>query len=499
MQIRHQLIAMLTLPLLFLFISVGLLSYSYGRVDMLVARELKAKQSISLALQLRSKMERIAISMTGQRFTGSKDLSSSSKEQINKYFASLKTLAANDTKTLELLKRLHMRELTFLEIGDELTTGYKSGDGSKLLYFSRFMSRKELLESLKYSFQKINEDIAVLIARYAPVARELNPESVQARSHLVLVSYAAVIGNIALVAFLAISLNRNTLDRMKVLTGNMLAFAEGNRTGKRLSGNDELSLLDSAFQNMADELFRLEDLKNSLRAMVSHDLRSPLTSMILKLELILDMGGDLEPEVQTKLKRLLAETNNLRRLANTVLDIEKLEDGKLEISTEVVSIESICNSALESIDELCKLNDIQISLEIDKSSYIYCDKDRTCQSLINLLSNSLKFAPQGSQVIVKTQRTQEDSLWRISVIDDGPGVPESERPKLFSKFCKIENAVTGKQDSGSGTGLGLYMVKALIEVQKGKVSYQPGMEGGSIFSFELPAASPPEIEPDAED
>ncbi|MBX9687030.1 MAG: HAMP domain-containing histidine kinase, partial [Candidatus Obscuribacterales bacterium] len=329
---------------------------------------------------------------------------------------------------------------------------------------------------------------AKIMQRFVPISQEFRPAAIKARQGMRNAVATVIVFNILLVLLVAYILNKSTLSRLAILSKNMEQFAHGKPASEKLTGADELSELDKAFQEMSSKLIALEEHRQSMRAMVSHDLRSPLTSMILKTKIILsDESRKLPTTVHRDLKALYSEADRLRRLANTLLDIEKMEDGSIDVDLQPEAFSEILELSTESITSLCKRKQITVSTESPENCYLSCDKDRAVQVLINFLSNAVKFAPKKTELAIKA--VPDQGYWRVEVHDQGPGVPADKRNKLFAKFIQLEQAEETKKE---GSGLGLYICKLLIEAQKGEVGYKESELGGSCFYFKLKQASPKE-------
>jgi signal transduction histidine kinase len=288
------------------------------------------------------------------------------------------------------------------------------------------------------------------------------------------------------VIVLAVLVNKNTLSRLQVLMSNIRAFSQPKAQLQKLSGNDELAELDNAFREMAAERAQLDEIRKSLMAMASHDLRTPLTSMNIALEFILNTQAEsLSPEVLKKMQYMSSEANRLVRLSSTFLDIEKIESGKLEVEMKKFSLGDIVEPSISAVRSLADARNIEIVDSSNKAWKLSCDQERTIQVLVNLLSNAIKFSPKNGSVYVRSVPAENDLL-RVEVVDNGSGVRESESKLLFNKFSQLDQKADIKK---SGSGLGLYICKMLITAQGGEIGYYPINEGGSCFWFELPALS----------
>lgn len=224
---------------------------------------------------------------------------------------------------------------------------------------------------------------------------------------------------------------------------------------------------------------RAEQLRRDLEAMVSHDLRSPLTSILVSLE-VLEAGvkGQLPNDAIDELKRLSVSTSRMVRLVNDFLDLEKIQSGKLELNKKQVNLDVLVANAIDSIKPLADLKQIVIA-EGDTDFDIVADGDRIIQVLVNLLSNAVKFAPQASEI--KIIASIINDTIEIGVSDLGPGIRPEEQLTVFDRFDQLDGGFV----PGS-SGLGLTICKNLVELHGGTIGVQSELGKGSTFYFRLP-------------
>lgn len=229
---------------------------------------------------------------------------------------------------------------------------------------------------------------------------------------------------------------------------------------------------------------RLEQVKDSFIATVSHELRTPLTSISGSLDLLVSRAARDGLENQTRRLLEIAQSNAKRliRLINDILDIEKLESGKVRMQITDVSLKTLAMTAMEANRAYGDQHGVRFRLNmLEPDIVVRGDFDRLMQVAANLLSNAVKFSPEGAVVELTVSRTDQEG--EFTVRDYGPGVPEDFLPQLFGKFAQAE----GARATGLGsTGLGLAIVREIAERLGGKVSYEPASEGGASFTLALP-------------
>lgn len=219
---------------------------------------------------------------------------------------------------------------------------------------------------------------------------------------------------------------------------------------------------------------------NEFYALLSHELRTPLTS-------IRGSMGLLEAGVAGKLSEMAAElvtiakheVDRLVRLVNNILDLKKIEAGKLQLHTAAVAPDSIVKTTVSALGSLAAETNVALVDEIKTERLVLCDQDRIIQVLTNLVANAIKFSPQGQAIDIRV--SEAEMHVRFDVVDRGPGIAADHLPLLFAKFQQIETA------QRKGTGLGLAISKALVEQHGGKIGVESRLGEGTTFWFHIPA------------
>ena len=227
----------------------------------------------------------------------------------------------------------------------------------------------------------------------------------------------------------------------------------------------------------------IERMKNEFVSTVSHELRTPLTSIRGALGLILGgVAGEIPPKASAMVEIASKNSERLIRLINDILDIDKIESGKMIFNLQPVELTPLLEHVIDINRAYGQQFNITFRLESPiAGAWIYADSDRLIQALTNLLSNAAKFSSPGALVLVSLARRGE--MLRIAIHDRGPGIPETFRARLFQKFAQAD-ASDARQKGG--TGLGLSITKAIVEKMGGQidVAIVPGV--GSIFFIDLP-------------
>jgi len=231
------------------------------------------------------------------------------------------------------------------------------------------------------------------------------------------------------------------------------------------------------------ELKASERLKDEFIANVSHELRTPLTSIHGSLGLL---GGGVSGELSeasAKLVRIAQENSQrLIRLIDDILSIAKIESEKMQFHLQPVAINDLIALAIEANQDFAKQYGVRLQAQPGiREARVLADMDRLMQVLTNLLSNAVKHSLKGGVVLVDVQR--QDGYWRVSVVDNGSGIPESFRDRIFSKFAQADGSDRRK---GGGTGLGLSICKAIIDRLGGRIGFESESHVRTSFHFDLP-------------
>ena len=228
---------------------------------------------------------------------------------------------------------------------------------------------------------------------------------------------------------------------------------------------------------------KIDKMKNEFISTVSHELRTPLTSIRGSLGLLLGNAvGELPQQIKYLLDIASKNTERLLLLINDILDIEKIESGQLQFKFKHVWVKELLEHAIEVNHTYAGQQDIRIELrEVGPNDIICGDFDRLVQVMNNLLSNAIKFSPPGTSVGVSAH-PYEDKV-RVSVIDQGPGIPEDFHDKIFDKFTQSDSSDTRKI---GGTGLGFSITKAIVEKHGGNIGFSTQQNKGTTFYFDIP-------------
>jgi signal transduction histidine kinase len=261
-----------------------------------------------------------------------------------------------------------------------------------------------------------------------------------------------------------------------------------------LPNRDELGELAANVNRMNDELRRLySELeaaslhKSEFLANMSHELRTPLNAIVGFSQLLRErLVGDLNEKQEEYLDDILSSANHLLALINDILDLSKVEAGKVELEIAQFSLGVTLDRGVTMLRERATRNGVELILDTEPAAdLVEGDQRRILQVVFNLLSNAVKFTPPGGTIDVRSARLEGEI--RVSVADSGPGIPADDQKRIFEEF---QQAGAGAEQ-GEGTGLGLALSRRLVELHRGRLWVESVPGCGATFTFALPVTTTP--------
>jgi PAS domain S-box-containing protein len=257
-------------------------------------------------------------------------------------------------------------------------------------------------------------------------------------------------------------------------------------TTERRQVEERLHAVRSAYMSELEirnrEVEKANRHKSEFLAAMSHELRTPLHTVIGFSELLAEeLKGPLNDDQKRFVRHIHKDSQHLLALINDILDLSKIESGKLQLHPEALDLGDAIDDAISSIRQAGAEKSIEISSGVKGPLVIAGDRLRVRQILYNLLSNAVKFTPKGGKVRVEAERVGEAA--QVSVSDNGIGIPREEHESIFDTFHQVRSANAAKQE---GTGLGLPITKRLVEEHGGHITVESEPGRGSRFTFTLP-------------
>ncbi len=356
-----------------------------------------------------------------------------------------------------------------------------------------------------------NQPVGVLLVQTS--AAEYSRTALLNRLWIIVAGLLAATG--AMVAFYAIT-QRVILSPIRQLRAMVNNIAEGNYDVRSaIRTGDEYERLSEAFNHMLDnfvesqgklqranqqldakiaqlsgkniELFRANKLKSEFLANMSHEFRTPLNAILGFAELLREKPAADVEKSRRYAENILTSGRSLLMMINDLLDLAKAEAGKITLHIERTSIQQLCEGLSAFFLPLTEKKKLLLETEMDpKIPLVQTDAGKVQQILYNLLSNAIKFTPEGGQITIRAAMP-DDVTVRISVSDNGCGIPKEHQEKIFEKFRQLDGSITRL---GDGTGLGLAICKHLTELLGGTIGLESEAGKGSTFRLEIPVNLP---------
>ncbi len=254
------------------------------------------------------------------------------------------------------------------------------------------------------------------------------------------------------------------------------------------------ALLYQKIQESNEKLKQLDKLKDDFVSVASHELRTPMTAIKSYLSMVLaGQGGDLTERTRLYVQRSYNSVDRLIKLVNDMLNISRIDSGRMSMQIRAVNIDALIREVVEDIGPRAK--ELELSVDIDRNPVIpevLADPDKIKEVIYNLIGNAMKFTPKSGRITVSYK--QKDSFVEVAVRDTGAGMDAEGLSKLFQKFGILPGTYAANQPS-FGTGLGLYISRSLIELHGGKIwADSEGKEKGSTFTFTLKVFNQEELD-----
>lgn len=391
----------------------------------------------------------------------------------------LKVMLGNNAKRQTILKRIDKSLRQGIAVLIEGRHKFESEGPVEAI--KSLSASKRLLTPV---FNQLLLDVADLQTEEQKIISKIPHRQKNLRKMIMTMLVVGLIGNILLAIALARFFSRAITSRLALMVDNTERFKRGGELNPSFSGVDEIAKLDQSFHQMADEVAEAQRMKQTFVAMISHDLRTPLTSVNGYLNLLVDGRlGDISDKVKTGAEKAERNVGRLIRLISDLLDLEKMEAGKMQMAPKAFYIENAMEKSIESVQEFANTHKVTLKM-IETDLEVFADPDRIIQVIINLMSNAVKFSPQGESVEISA--CQVNDMVEVSIQDRGRGVPEKFRSSIFEKYKQVE---TDDGTKKGGTGLGLPICKMIVEQLGGQIGVESEDGKGSRFWFTLPRVS----------
>lgn len=301
-------------------------------------------------------------------------------------------------------------------------------------------------------------------------------------------AYAGV-GAFLLAVLLAIIITKSVAGPLDQLAEAAGRIAQGDYDQRvEPQGPEEVQRVAGSFNSMASQVKTTQAAQRDFVANVSHDLKTPLTSISGWSQALIDGAADTPDERRLAAETIHAEANRMARMVNELLDLARIESGQFQLTPRPVDLGGVMDEVFRAFQPRAEAKDIKFQLDAEPVPYVMGDPDRLTQVFTNLVDNALNHTPSDGQVGLAVR---SDGEWVEGIVrDNGPGIAEEELPRVFERFYRLEKS-RARKETGRGSGLGLAIVRELVNAHGGQVQVSSEVGRGSAFIVRLPAAGEP--------
>ena len=226
----------------------------------------------------------------------------------------------------------------------------------------------------------------------------------------------------------------------------------------------------------------IEKMKTEFVSVAAHQLRTPLSAIKWTIRMILDGDvGEINEEQRELLEQTYISNERMIRLINDLLDVSRIEEGRLLYDQEDTRIEDVLDSVIEASQEMLRNKNMVLEVNKKETPKVKIDKEKIGVVIQNLLENAIKYTEQGGKIKITLDNDEKNVIFKIE--DSGVGIPKSQQDRIFTKFFRAENVTRMETD---GTGLGLYTTKNIVQAHKGQIWFESEENKGTTFYFTIP-------------
>jgi len=307
-----------------------------------------------------------------------------------------------------------------------------------------------------------------------------------ARDHMLAPLLWAGLAALILSILLALLISRSIVAPLRRVTGAAEAIARG-ETGTRalVSGPAEVQSLARSFNTMADQVEATRQSQRDFVANVSHELKTPLTSIQGFSQALLD-GTASTPEATARAARIIHdEAERMRRLVDELLILARFDAGQMVMARDPVELGPLLRGCVEKLAPQAQAAGVALALDVPERLFVTGDTDRLAQVFTNLLDNALAHTPAGSKVVLAARPAEDRRAVEVAVADAGEGIPAGVLPRIFERFYQVDKS----RRRSRGAGLGLAITKEIVEAHGGTITAESVVGLGTRFTVRLPAES----------
>jgi signal transduction histidine kinase len=477
--------------LLAAFLTIVVLLIAVGAVGLEALRAVNQRSEDMIKLQRKiAAYRQLQHDTTGQLYSVATALLAPEEQsleailrQVNQFGYDLDRLQFVARDEVELLGRVRADYDEFIRVVTRVVELIRSGRGGegRELQLAQATPLADRLERL--TNQLVNQAEADMVASV-----DTSHEAF-ARARWAVIGFA--VGAIALALVLGFAISWSVTGAVETMDAGLARIASGDFSRRvDIPNRDEMGDLATNLNRMNDELGRLyRELeaasrhKSEFLANMSHELRTPLNAIIGFSEVLEDrMFGELNEKQAQYISVILSSGRHLLSLINDILDLSKVEAGRMELELAPVNVQMALDNTLVLVRERAMRHGVALELTVDEAiGEIEADERKLKQVVLNLLSNAVKFTPDGGKVAVRAMPV--DGAVQVSVTDTGIGIAPEDQGAIFEEFRQVGGDHAGKRE---GTGLGLPLARKFVELHGGRLWVESEVGRGSTFTFTLP-------------
>lgn len=477
LRLSHKGLILVIVPIVFEIVFVVILAHMLREAEAGMVAENHSRAIVTSAHDLEKQFYDAGASLAFYRMTKDESF-------LKRYFKARNENIPDHLRRMRPLLTDPWEVESFARIGKATVNGIKEMDNC----LGRINSgmRSFFIQDSRRSLDDLLSEVHALVQHEKQVQDAAPLAQADARERVVYVLFVGVLFSVFIGLSMAIFFNQDIINRLNVLMANTKRLTMRAPLLPAVAGEDEIAHLDNVFHEMAKDLDDANRHKQEMIAMVSHDLRSPLMSVQVSLALMSEGAmGELPDDAKSEAARAERSTKRLIKMINDLLDIERLDGGKIDLTMAELDIASVVRNSVASVDALARARGITIVAPED-SHTLMADSERLEQVITNLLSNAIKFSPENGAVNIATASV--GPMLEVTVSDNGPGVPPEMRDQIFERF---KQAGANKDAEKAGSGLGLSIARAIVVEHGGTIGVRSNNGKGSIFWFKLPATKSP--------
>lgn len=472
----HKALILIAVPLIFELLFVAVLLDLQKRTEIEVVRETRARNMTVACNRLILHFYVACARYSNKRIP--EPLRPYAHHPIASVSKDLSTIAANCNDNLEAERILELRH----RVRESARSFARVFSDPSIDIVSRSLTYQRTVQEGQQCLDEMIVELNSILERQQTIQDESQRRQQGYRESVAALLWVAVPFNILLAIVLAFYFHTGIAARLKILIDNTHLLAGSRSLHAPLGGMDEIAHLDATFHEMAAKKQEADQLKRDLVNMVSHDLRSPLTSLLAVVSMLKDESyGTLSPDGKEILSQSRNSVLRLISLINDLLDAERLDSGLVEYHPHHVLVSDIVIDCMNALNALTKSKQLRFDVQVGDAR-VFVDQARATQVLVNIVGNAIEVSPENARITIEAIRISAGYV-EVRVTDHGPGIPDAMKETVFEKFREVERRST------SHSGLGLAICKSIIERSGGSIGVEDGKKhSGCTFWFRLPTS-----------